>query len=276
MSSRNNLVFLFLTFVFSTNLLYGQIGENGLFVTVEVNDVDADVLIYSGYISEGTNQDTLYLLTKSDNVIQIPTARIISMKSEQSELKKENNSPSKTIPERNENKRKYIPERRVVYKHEKGLYFNLGFDASFQTSDFFDIYGGAEAVVGYKFSQYAYIGAGFGYRAWTYDVWPAGVGTVFGEIRGYFLEKDVSPYYRLRVGYGNSWHGGEGNFRSSNGGLFVSPSIGIRLIDGALFHMNIETGLHHQEIDYIDLEFGSFERQYTFNRHFIGLSFMYK
>ena len=256
--------------------VFGQIENSGMPVRVEVNDPEADVLIYSGYITTGTNQDTLYLLLKNENIVRIPMSRIISIEGTTSDDKNYEPSEENKIPERSKYPKR-IPERREVYDPENGFYFNLGIDINFETQDFFDVHGGAEIVLGYRVSPTAYIGAGFGYRAWTRDVRPSGVGTVFGEFRKSFLKRDVTPYVRLRAGYGNSWHGGEltSNYQSAKGGLFFSPSIGFKLIDNALFHINIETGLQHQQIQYLDLDFGSFERKYTFNRHFIGFSLMY-
>jgi hypothetical protein len=247
--------------------------EKGLFVKVEVSDPAADLLIYSGHIIEGTNCDTLYILTKFNRVVRIPFSDIITIETNQSKpriIERDEERENEKIEERVEER-----EENVYGFEETGIYISAGPDISFVDNGFLEAFPGIELTAGYKFKRMLALGVGVARRDWTYDVWPSRVGHVFGEIRGFFLPKNSSPYYRVKVGYGNAWTGVDGNFNSAKGGLYFSPSVGIRLFGGALFKMNIETGLNHQEITYLDLDFGSFERKYTFNRHYIGISMMF-
>ena len=113
------------------------------------------------------------------------------------------------------------------------------------------------------------VGAGVGLRKWTYEVSPNNVGHVYGEARGFFSPTKVSLYYRLKAGYGNSIGGSVSRFRSgfdsSDGGLYLSPGIGIRFLGNSQFQLNLETGLNHQRITYYGTDFGSVERNYKFN-----------
>lgn len=254
---------------FVSNQSFAQVDDKGLFVRVETKGVDADYIRYSGYISDGTNRDTLYLTTRSLRVVRIPFSSILKMESKRGiEMRKElDEERGEAIAERER-------EDEYVFR-EQGLYAVLGTEFNFESSNGTELHPAFDATIGYKFNRLFALGIGGSIRSWTYDVWPNAVGHIYLEARGWLLKKGNSPYYRMQIGYGNSWGGGNGNYQDSNGGLYYSPAIGIRLINSKIMQLNLETGFNHQEITYLDLDFGSFERNYKMNRHYVGISMMY-
>ncbi len=252
--------------------------STGQYLEVETRDNVADVLIYSGLISEGTSKDTLYLLTKNEVIVKIAYADILNMSTQKGQL----TNPS--IRDKTDDSDWEIEEHEVKEKYafkEKGMYLVGGVDLNFKTEDFVEGFPGAEITMGYRFNRKIGLGVGLGLRKWTYDLRPNNVGHIFAEARGFFSKTKVSPYYRLRVGYGDIVGGTPNNiffnegYESSDGGLFLSPGIGIRFLGNSKFQMNLETGWAHQQTTYYNTDFGALERKYKFDRHYIGISLMY-
>ena len=92
----NKSQFLFSLFFFLFSFIaIGQKHEKGQYVEVEARDNIADVLIYSGHIQEGTNKDTLYLLTMHNILVKIPYSDIIAMSTEKGKLSESTSSKMK-------------------------------------------------------------------------------------------------------------------------------------------------------------------------------------
>ena len=250
-----------------------QTDDKGLFVKVQANEFEGVIVEYSGYITEGTDRDFLYLTTRALKVISIPFSSILTI-----QTKRGKDAMRKNEIERIEEE--YFEEDEYVYNfREKGLYAVLGTEFNFKSDNGFDLHPGIDLTLGYKFNRMLAVGIGGSIRSWTYDIRPSAVANIYAEARGWFLEKGASPYYRIKLGYGNAWGDSQGefgrNYQSSTGGLHYAAAIGVRLINSRVMNLNLETGLNHQGITYHDLSFGAFQRKYSFNRHYIGISMMY-
>lgn len=100
---------------------------------------------------------------------------------------------------------------------------------------------------GYLFNRYA--GAGLNLSVMNYDPLSKEVCyTLAAELRGYLLNKYISPYYLLRSGYGFT-HAGE-SFLEANGGFFINPAIGLRLTGKKTANVTVEIGLAFQKAHY--------------------------
>ncbi len=251
----------------------------GQFVEIEVKDKVADVLIYSGHIQSGSSQDTIYLLTTHDQLIKIPYTEVIALSTEKGRLSNISDDESKDYDWEIEER-----DPSDVYKfREKGLYFSIGPDINISTDDNLEVYTGADMTVGYRINRKLGFGVGVGLRKWTYDLSPNTILQTFVEARGFLNQQKVSPYYRVRLGYGNTLRSPDNvnnlffrrSFESSDGGLYFSPGIGLRFLGNSKFQFNLETGLNHQEMTYYFNEGQLRQRDYKFNRHYISISFMY-
>lgn len=80
------------------------------------------------------------------------------------------------------------------------------------------------ASTGYRFHPWLAVGAGLGFDNYEYHMIP-----VFAEIRGDLLNRAITPYYQLAVGYG--WmtrrSDADTNF-DYEGGLLMHPALGIK------------------------------------------------
>jgi|GEM_PF-6203408 len=261
-------------FILSSTILFAQESKTGQYAEIEVSDKVAEAVIYTGYIQEGTNQDTIYLLTKMDILVKIPYADVISMSTKKGSLTDKDNRNGSYNWEIDDNTEVEEP---YAFR-EKGIYANLGVDVNIETSNFVTVLPGAEFAVGYRFNRFLSLGAGFAFRRYTEDIFPNGIGTGFVETRGFIFKKKVSPYYRFAVGYGKPMGSGRefrSSYDSSDGGMYYGAGIGLRLLGNSTIQINIETGYRNQKATYYNLNFGPFERNYSFNKHYIGVSMMY-
>ena len=136
-------------------------------------------------------------------------------------------------------------------------------------------------AAGFKLGQYLYLGGGIAVRSWTYDPQPSAVNHYFIDSRGYFAKTENSFYYRLRLGYAQPADPTSiefANFTESEGGVFVSPGLGIRLVEDRTLNLNLEMGFQHAKLKYDIERFNqqnSF-RTYKFNRLYFQVSMMFQ
>ena len=117
-------------------------------VELKVKDDQADYVVFSGYIVEGTSTDSVYILLENGNLIGRPMSDVISIaqmngkekESIQDEVAQEEadngmEEPSVNIPVRDlRGKTKRLYKRRIKnpepYSHKGGYYVQLGLDFS--------------------------------------------------------------------------------------------------------------------------------------------------
>jgi hypothetical protein len=105
---------------------------------------------------------------------------------------------------------------------------------------------GLHNVTGYQFNRWIGVGLGVGVDAYSFDevdvVFP-----VYGEARGYFLEKNNSPYYSFSAGYGflMKWENSD-NLRTK-GGWMIHPALGWRIGSGGGGNFIFDVGYKFQK-----------------------------
>ena len=136
---------------------------------------------------------------------------------------------------------------------------------------------GYELAMVFGFQQNRWLGYGIGMSADFYHpkanemVFP-----VFGEVRGYFLDQAVSPYYSVRAGYGLVFENEEVDIISGKGGFMFNPSLGWRLGGRKGMNMTLDIGLKFQKAAFETLEWS--ERALTqleYRRLHVRLGFLF-
>jgi hypothetical protein len=107
---------------------------------------------------------------------------------------------------------------------------------------------GVQHVLGYQFNRWIGAGAGVGIDVFGFNAEKPFV-AVFGDVRGYFLPKKVSPFYAFQMGYGFL---NDQRIRDAKGGLLVYPALGVRFSGkaGANFSMDIGYKYQKSEVEY--------------------------
>lgn len=260
--------------LFTTSALFAQEYDESAQVEIEVQNAIADKIIYTGQIQSESTADTIILLTKNNHLVKIPRKDIISMESANDD------KTSNRIEEYRKNNP--IPAYNEVASYsfnEKGFYCALNPVLNLSGENGLQVTPGAELVLGHRFSRMLGVGVGISVNRFTWRVSPNAIAGIFAEARGYFLPKKVSPYYRVKVGYGNSLSRennlGFTDFNSSKGGLLAGGGIGLRFLGNSKIQLNLETGWNFQRITYNNLSNGAEFRKYNFNRHYIGFGLMF-
>jgi len=95
------------------------------------------------------------------------------------------------------------------------------------------------------------IGADFYYPGANEMVFP-----IFGELRGYFTRRPVSPYYNIRVGHGLAFGDESLGLLDAQGGLMINPAIGWRLSGKKGMNIVIDLGVKFQRASFERLVWG--------------------
>lgn len=105
------------------------------------------------------------------------------------------------------------------------------------------------ASAGWQYSRL--LGIGFGTGLDFYH--PRGeevILPVFAEVRGYFLERKITPYYALRAGYGIALRNERSGIVGAEGGWMLNPVIGWRLGGRTSGNMTIDFGVKFQKANF--------------------------
>lgn len=101
------------------------------------------------------------------------------------------------------------------------------------------------AVAGYQFYPFLFLGAGAGYHGYNknlngkhFTMIP-----IFADVRVDFLRSTVSPFVDFRVGYSI----GDGPYNHKGGHMFMSPAIGGRVALGGRLALNVKIGMTFQK-----------------------------
>ncbi len=104
---------------------------------------------------------------------------------------------------------------------------------------------GLHGVLGFQFSRWLGAGGGLGLDGYSFEdseyVLP-----VFAEIRGYFLRRQVTPYYHLMAGYGFPLAGADQNIVRVEGSPLLHPSLGMRFGADSKVNVVFEFGYRFQ------------------------------
>lgn len=157
------------------------------------------------------------------------------------------------------NRRGRYRPKRPMHKMDKGYYVSIVAGKSLGNGDFGAPEPGLSisGTAGYHFHRLLGVGAGASLS--TFGLYP--FVPVYANIRGYLLKSSTSLFYDLNVGYGfalpsvvhaNFW--GQQGTNTSQGGLYLRPSIGIRFASTRRTHVVMDFGYEIQfaKYDYLD------------------------
>jgi len=112
-----------------------------------------------------------------------------------------------------------------------------------------DLGGGLQGVFGLRINRWLETGMGLGYERYSvqeaYRVVP-----LFIQVRGYVLQKGISPFYQMSVGYGWSLKREIDGLIEGGGGYLLHPSVGVRFGGGAGLNAYLDLGYRFQQADY--------------------------
>ena len=135
---------------------------------------------------------------------------------------------------------------------------------------------GIHHVVGYQFNRW--IGAGLGAG---FDGYFLGFGEnvipVYAEARGYFMQKNTTPFYSMALGYGFAGKNDERGITEGSGGIMVNPNIGYRFGASAGANFTLSMGYKLQKASFTQLRGGgsTFKRDYTYSRLNLKLGLLF-
>ena len=103
---------------------------------------------------------------------------------------------------------------------------------------------------GHRFSRWVGVGGGIGFEGYAMG-WGRNVIPLFAEVRGFFTNKKVSPYYAVRAGYGFALTNDLNNITEAKGGYMFNPQLGLRFGGGSDVSFYMGAGVHFQQATYI-------------------------
>ncbi|MDX1476655.1 MAG: hypothetical protein R3301_03080 [Saprospiraceae bacterium] len=119
----------------------------------------------------------------------------------------------------------------------------------FATSGGFDAGISVTYAIGHRFSRMLGVGVGVGFENFELDegkhIYP-----VFAEVRGFFREKKLSPYYAGRIGYGFATGDEELGVAEAKGGFLGNAELGIRFGGSEKVNFYAGIGAHFQKATY--------------------------
>ncbi len=102
------------------------------------------------------------------------------------------------------------------------------------------------AVFGYQRNRLV----GFGIGSGVDFYYPRGeelIAPIFAEVRGYFLERNITPYYCIRGGYGIGIKQEKVGITGVQGGWMMNPAIGWRLSGRGGANLTLDIGVKFQK-----------------------------
>lgn len=112
---------------------------------------------------------------------------------------------------------------------ENGLYHNA---SAFIHTSSRAVGAGISYAAGYRFNKYLGLGGGIGFETNEFGE-GRNIIPIFAEVRGFLLSKKISPYYAIKAGYGAALRNEEFSLIGVEGGLYLSPEIGVRFGGGS-------------------------------------------
>jgi len=114
-------------------------------------------------------------------------------------------------------------QAQAVNEEASGFYNRTGTDLLFgnnrSTARFY-------TINGYRFNQHVSAGLGIGYVPYN-D--PIGLIPIFADLNYIFSDRDASPFFYLRMGYGISTHADDNvHMEEHEGGIMINPGLGVQ------------------------------------------------
>ncbi len=106
------------------------------------------------------------------------------------------------------------------------------------------------AVLGYQHHRWLGFGLGTGIDFYHRSAGEMVV-PIFGEVRGYLLEQNVSPYVTLRGGYGIGLSNRDQGIEDARGGWMINPAWGLRLGGRKGMNVVLDIGLKYQKASFV-------------------------
>ncbi|WMX12760.1 MULTISPECIES: hypothetical protein [unclassified Aureispira] len=191
-----------------------------------------DGSILRGQILEYTPKSEIKIQVRGGSILVYPSSTILKIEKEKSTNEVQPVEKPRTL---------HVPQSRGWYHSFAGS--NV-IPAPFTGPGFFSVFNllgfKLEYSVGYKFHKLFGVGLHIGFLAAGAD----GTVPICANFRGYLMEKSVSPYYDMNIGYGlslNSLSGINGN-GSTSGGLHLHPAIGVRFPSTRKGHTTLDLG----------------------------------
>lgn len=130
--------------------------------------------------------------------------------------------------------------------NEPGLYsaLSMGFSAGPKAGF------GMTHAVGHRFSRLLGAGGGIGVDIFDFNADRRFV-TVFAEARGFLLDRNISPYYLVRAGYGFAMKGTTFGETERNGGAMWNAEIGYRFGGWRQVNFFMGLGFRYQYASYL-------------------------
>ncbi len=108
---------------------------------------------------------------------------------------------------------------------------------------------GINAAVGYQFNRLLGVGIGVGAEQKFKNEGDVMV-YINADLRGYFLQKKLTPFYSLGLGYGFPQIVTTDFLIGAKGNMYVHPAVGIRFSGGSGVNMTLDLGYRLQQIRY--------------------------
>lgn len=138
---------------------------------------------------------------------------------------------------------------------------------------------GIHHVVGYQHNRWIGTGLGIGF-----DGYHLGFGEniipLYAEARGYFTQKNTSPFYAVSLGYGFATTLSNRNVDmiASKGGIMFNPNIGYRFGASAGANFTMSLGYKYQKASFTERrgwDESIFKRNYQYNRVNLKLGLLF-
>ncbi len=134
---------------------------------------------------------------------------------------------------------------------------------------------GIHHVIGFQFNRWIGTGMGIGF-----DGYAMGEGEnvipVYAEARGYFMEKNTTPFYSVALGYGFAGKNENQGILEGSGGIMFNPNIGYRIGASAGANFTLSFGYKLQKASFTELRWnGEVKRDYTYNRLNLKLGLLF-
>ncbi len=155
------------------------------------------------------------------------------------------------------------------YEFEEHGWYNVTYFTSYGGKTDNEVYIGIGLlnITGFQFNRLLGLGLGTGVDIYSLEggetIYP-----LFAEARGYFLKKNISPYYAASVGYGFAFKDKNQELAKAKGGLLFHPAIGLRLGAAQSTNMVVDIGYKFQK--------AFFERRFEDNGDIEERDILYK
>ncbi|MEM6724044.1 MAG: hypothetical protein AAF598_08400, partial [Bacteroidota bacterium] len=139
------------------------------------------------------------------------------------------------------------------YNFSETGFYNFTYVSNFNASSGFGTHYvglGLHTVTGYQINRLIGVGIGIGIE--NYEVsFPRSVAPLYLEARGYFTDKNISPYYSMNVGWGFPLKREFNGVNETEGGVFINPNIGVRLGAKKGVNFTADVGYKYQRATFI-------------------------